>query len=184
MEKDRRRTRIVRKERKIPLFIPPQKRRIYQVTHHIEITVWPWIREERWKKKKKRGRTKHLQTPQQERDAFERLIPHTDMDRHTHTHVHHGCLSGFTWENGGRAEVWEIKKKEKEWSRCRVFRRAKQWDTVDMNCCFYMPVKPSTKDKAVAVDVKEVQNEGENKNGEEDKVNVRREKRPGGSWSN
>lgn len=50
-----------------------------------------------------------------------------------------------------------------------------------MNCCFNMPVKPSTKDKAVAVDVKEVQNEGENKNGEEDKVNVRREKRPEGS---
>lgn len=48
--------------------------------------------------------------------------------------------------------MWEIKKR----SRCRVFKRVKQRNIVDMNCCYCRPVQPVTKDRAAAVDVKEV----------------------------
>lgn len=76
--------------------------------------------------------------------------------------------------------MWEIKKRR---SRCRVFRRAKQRDTVDMNCCYRRPVQPNTKDRAVAVDVKEELAERERERGKEETKFVLREKRQGGSAS-
>lgn len=98
---------------------------------------------------------------------------HTQTQIDTHTSMA-ACLASHERMAGGRRCG---KSEKKERSRCRVFRRAKQRDTVDMNCCYYRPVRSNTKDGAAAVDVKEIQTERERECDEEERKFMLQEKR-------
>lgn len=113
-------------------------------------------------KEKKRERERNIFRPPSKQETPLNDSYHTQTQIDTHTHKRPPWLPVWLhmreWREGGGVGN---RKKKKERSRCRVFRREKQRDTVDMNCCYYRPVQANTKDRVAAADVKEVQTEGE-----------------------